>query len=143
MTSRAASTVLRLPRDRKDGRDAGEIIVTHGAAGSFTGEMAVRSGRRGVARIRAREAGEVIEVNRSRLMALVQTDSAGRHKRRESIVHGAGWPRTDPMAVMGRQAVRGLKRPRVAAAHPRHSRDPRGLRLARHHAVTIRVVGRS
>ena len=54
--------------------DVEEIIVTHGV-GSFTGEMAVLSGRRGLARIRARMAGEVIEVDRSRLMALVQTDS--------------------------------------------------------------------
>jgi thioredoxin reductase (NADPH) len=54
--------------------DVEEIIVTH-RVGSFTGEMAVLSGRRGLARIRAREAGEVIEVDRSRLMALVQTDS--------------------------------------------------------------------
>src|SRR5262245_20227195 len=35
---------------------AEEIIVTH-EAGSFTGEMAVLSGRRGLARIRARQAG--------------------------------------------------------------------------------------
>jgi thioredoxin reductase (NADPH) len=54
--------------------DVEEIIVTHGV-GSFTGEIAVLSGRRGLARNRAREAGEVIEVDRSRLMALVQTDS--------------------------------------------------------------------
>ena len=54
--------------------DVEEIIVTHGV-GSFTGEIAVLSGRRGLARNRAREAGEVIEVDRARLMALVQTDS--------------------------------------------------------------------
>ena len=54
--------------------DVEEIIVTHGV-GSFTGEVAVLSGRRGLARNRAREAGEVIEVDRARLMALVQTDS--------------------------------------------------------------------
>ena len=54
--------------------DVEEIIVTHGV-GSFTGEIAVLSGRRGLARNRAREAGEVIEVDRPRLMALVQTDS--------------------------------------------------------------------
>jgi thioredoxin reductase (NADPH) len=54
--------------------DLEEIIVTHGI-GSFTGEVAVLSGRRGLARNRAREAGEVIEVDRSQLMALVQTDS--------------------------------------------------------------------
>ena len=54
--------------------DVEEIIVTHGV-GSFTGEVAVLSGRRGLARNRARESGEVIELDRSRLMALVQTDS--------------------------------------------------------------------
>lgn len=53
--------------------DVEETIVTHGV-GSFTGEAAVLSGRRGLARIRARETGEVIEVDRDRLMALVQTD---------------------------------------------------------------------
>src|SRR5262245_22197678 len=54
--------------------DVEELIVIHGV-GSFTGEVAVLSGRRGLARNRARAAGEVIEVDRSRLMALVQTDS--------------------------------------------------------------------
>jgi thioredoxin reductase (NADPH) len=54
--------------------DAEDIIVTHGV-GSFTGEMSILSGRRGLARSRAREDGEVIEVDRPQLMALVQTDS--------------------------------------------------------------------
>jgi thioredoxin reductase (NADPH) len=54
--------------------DVEEIIVVHGV-GSFTGEMAILSGRRGLARLRARESGEVIEVDRPQLMALVQTDS--------------------------------------------------------------------
>src|SRR5262249_3627951 len=54
--------------------DVEEIVVTHGV-GSFTGEMAVLSGRRGLSRTRAREAGEVIEVDRPQLMALVQADS--------------------------------------------------------------------
>jgi thioredoxin reductase (NADPH) len=58
---------------RMDG-DVEEIIATHGV-GSFTGETAVLSGQRGLARNRARESGEVIEVDRHRLMALVQTDS--------------------------------------------------------------------
>jgi len=51
-----------------------EIIVVH-TPGSFTGEMSILSGRRGLARTRAKEAGEVIEVDRPQLMALVQTDS--------------------------------------------------------------------
>ena len=51
-----------------------DIFVVHGP-GSFTGEMAALSGRRGLSRTRAREAGEVIEVDRPQLLALVQTDS--------------------------------------------------------------------
>lgn len=54
--------------------DVEEIIVIH-EVGSFTGEIAVLSGRRGLARNRAREDAEVIEVDRAQLMALVQTDS--------------------------------------------------------------------
>jgi thioredoxin reductase (NADPH) len=54
--------------------DVEEIIVVHGV-GSFTGEMSILSGRRGLAVTRVKEAGEVIEVDRAQLMALVQTDS--------------------------------------------------------------------
>ena len=53
---------------------AEEIVVVH-QPGQFTGEMSMVSGRRGLAQIRVREAGEVIEVPRAKLMALVQTDS--------------------------------------------------------------------
>src|SRR5215475_4079471 len=41
----------------------------------FTGELNVLSGRRGLARIRAAETGEVIEIERRALLDLVQTDS--------------------------------------------------------------------
>ncbi len=44
-------------------------------AGQFTGEVSLLSGRRALGRIQASEAGEVIEVDRERGMALVQTDS--------------------------------------------------------------------
>ena len=54
--------------------DVEEIIVVH-SVGSFTGEMSILSGRRGLARTRAKEAGEVIEVDRPQLLSLVQTDS--------------------------------------------------------------------
>jgi thioredoxin reductase (NADPH) len=43
--------------------------------GQFTGEVNLLSGRRQFTRIRASEAGEVIEVERERLLALVQTDT--------------------------------------------------------------------
>jgi thioredoxin reductase (NADPH) len=43
--------------------------------GMFTGEVNMLSGRRGFVNIRARETGEVIEVDREELLGLVQTDS--------------------------------------------------------------------
>jgi thioredoxin reductase (NADPH) len=43
--------------------------------GMFTGEVAILSGRRGLAQIRATQSGEVIEVDREQLLSLVQTDS--------------------------------------------------------------------
>ncbi|MGA9773616.1 MAG: FAD-dependent oxidoreductase [Blastocatellia bacterium] len=52
-----------------------EEIVAVYQPGMFTGEVTILSGRRGLARIRASEAGEVIEVNREHLLGLVQTDS--------------------------------------------------------------------
>ncbi|HVH08168.1 MAG TPA: FAD-dependent oxidoreductase [Gemmatimonadales bacterium] len=42
--------------------------------GGFTGELTVLSGRRGLARIEAHTAGEVIEVDRDALLALIQAD---------------------------------------------------------------------
>jgi thioredoxin reductase (NADPH) len=44
-------------------------------AGSFTGELNILSGRRGLVRIRAGEPSEVIEINREQLLSLIQTDS--------------------------------------------------------------------
>jgi len=73
------------------------LIVVFGP-GLFTGEVTLLAGRRGLAQIRAREAGEVIEVNRAHLLALVQTDSelsdilmrAFLLRRVELIAHGFG-----------------------------------------------------
>jgi len=42
--------------------------------GQFTGEITMLSGRRALLRVRVKEAGEVIELDRQTLMALVQTD---------------------------------------------------------------------
>jgi thioredoxin reductase (NADPH) len=50
------------------------MITTHGP-GQFTGEANMLSGRRGLARVRVAESGEVIVLNRERLLALMQTDS--------------------------------------------------------------------
>jgi thioredoxin reductase (NADPH) len=55
-------------------RGTEEVVAVCGP-GQFTGEVNMLSGRRGFLRIRARASGEVIAVERERLLALVQTDS--------------------------------------------------------------------
>jgi thioredoxin reductase (NADPH) len=51
-----------------------ELIALH-EAGQFTGEVSLLSGRRALLRSRARSPGEVIEISRDQLLALVQTDA--------------------------------------------------------------------
>ena len=53
----------------------GEIVVRVIGAGEFTGEVSLLSGRPAVATLRVAESGEVIEVEREKLIALVQTDA--------------------------------------------------------------------
>jgi thioredoxin reductase (NADPH) len=52
-----------------------ETLITVHNANEFTGESDMLSGRRALVRVRATEAGEVIEVPRNQLLALVQTDT--------------------------------------------------------------------
>jgi thioredoxin reductase (NADPH) len=54
---------------------AGEARVTLLASGQFTGEVNMLSGRPPMVRARANVAGEVIELPRERLLALLQTDA--------------------------------------------------------------------
>jgi thioredoxin reductase (NADPH) len=49
------------------------LIVTH-HAGQFSGEANVISGRRALGRLRVSEPGEVIELDRQQLLAVIQTD---------------------------------------------------------------------
>ncbi len=58
---------------RLSGKTA-DLITTHGQ-GAFTGEVNMLSGRRSLIQARVTEAGEVIEMDRERMLALVQTDS--------------------------------------------------------------------
>jgi thioredoxin reductase (NADPH) len=62
-----------------------EAVLPSGAAekpvalflpGQFTGEISILSGRRILVRVRAKETGEVIELDREHLLQLVQDDSA-------------------------------------------------------------------
>jgi thioredoxin reductase (NADPH) len=50
------------------------LIVAH-RAGQFTGEGTMLTGRRALARTRVTEPGEVIELDREQLLALIQTDA--------------------------------------------------------------------
>lgn len=52
-----------------------ETLIAVFGPGQFTGEVNLLSGRPGLARVRASDAGEVIELDREHLVALVQTDS--------------------------------------------------------------------
>ena len=54
---------------------ATEDLVTVHHPGMFTGEVNMLTGRRSFVRIRATEPGEVIELDRERLLSLVQTDN--------------------------------------------------------------------
>jgi thioredoxin reductase (NADPH) len=54
--------------------DTETLVAVHGP-GQFTGEVNMLSGRPALVRSRASEAGEVIELDREQLLALVQTDS--------------------------------------------------------------------
>jgi thioredoxin reductase (NADPH) len=60
--------LLKLSAERE------EVVAVCGP-GMFTGELNVLSGRRGLVRIRAAEASDLIEIDREPLLALVQTDS--------------------------------------------------------------------
>jgi thioredoxin reductase (NADPH) len=73
------------------------LVIVYGP-GQFTGEVNMLSGRPAMLRVRASESGEVIEVDREHLLALVQTDSelselimrAFIVRRVELIAHGLG-----------------------------------------------------
>jgi len=73
------------------------VVAIHGP-GQFSGEVNMLSGRRALARARVTEPGEVVELGREGLLALVQTDSeigeivlrAFILRRVELIAHGIG-----------------------------------------------------
>src|ERR1700675_79057 len=88
------SGALEILRPTCEGEDP---VVVH-QAGQFSGEVGILSGRRSMVRARMREAGEVIEVDRSGLQELIDTDSelseilmrAFILRRVEFIAHGWG-----------------------------------------------------
>ena len=77
---------------------AGDTLVAIHNPGQFSGEVNMISGRRALFRVRARESGEVIELDHQQLIALVQTDDelgeilmrAFLLRRVELVAHGVG-----------------------------------------------------
>src|SRR5215813_13425892 len=75
-----------------------ERLITLLSAGQFTGEVNLLSGRPGLAHIQVKDAGRIVEIERDRLLALVQTDaelseilmSAFILRRAEIIAQGMG-----------------------------------------------------
>ena len=56
-------------------RQAGHTVIANFRHSQFTGEGSLMSGRRSVARLQVSEAGEVIELTREQLQALIQNDA--------------------------------------------------------------------
>jgi thioredoxin reductase (NADPH) len=54
---------------------AGDTLIVSLQAGQFSGEATMISGRRALTRLRVSEAGEVIQLDREALLALIQTDA--------------------------------------------------------------------
>jgi thioredoxin reductase (NADPH) len=54
---------------------AAETVIATLGPGQFTGEANLITGRRSIARLRVSEDGEVIQLDRSDLLALIQTDT--------------------------------------------------------------------
>ena len=55
--------------------DAQETLIVSHHAGQFSGEANMITGRRAMGRLRVSEPGEVIQLDRERLLALIQTDA--------------------------------------------------------------------
>jgi thioredoxin reductase (NADPH) len=76
----------------------GQTLITVHGPGGFTGEINMMTGRRSIVRARVIESGEVVQLERERILALVQTDAelgeilmrAFIFRRVELIAHGLG-----------------------------------------------------
>jgi thioredoxin reductase (NADPH) len=55
--------------------DGAETLIVSHRAGQFSGEANLISGRRAIVRLRVSEAGEVIQLDREHLLAVIQTDA--------------------------------------------------------------------
>src|SRR6202166_1054820 len=71
VVSGAISGELQPPRPS----GATQTLVVPNGPGQFSGEASMISGRRAMGRLRASEPGEVIELEREQLLALIQTDA--------------------------------------------------------------------
>ena len=116
---------------------AGTLIVTH-RSGQFSGEATMITGRRAMARLRADAAGEVIELTREQLLALVQTDAelseilmrAFMLRRIELIAHDIGdvvvLGSTHCSGTLARPGIPDPERPSIPLHRPRPRRRGAG-----------------
>ena len=110
-------------------------------AGQFTGEGALITGRRSMAQLRVSEPGEVIELNREQLLALVQTDAelseilmrAFMLRRVELIAHDLG-----DVVVIGSAHNAGTLRVKEFLARNGHQ-DRKSTRLNSSHEFVSRM----
>src|SRR2546426_2641035 len=109
---------------------AAEEVVVSFSPGMFTGEATMLSGRRGLAQIRAGADGEVIEVGRDDLLALLQTDGElstifmrAFILRRGGVVKGGG---SGGVGLWASHFQRALRLPGVLPTnrHPSHKPHP-------------------
>jgi thioredoxin reductase (NADPH) len=142
---RTAGFFVVLSGEIKVTDSAGTLIVTH-RSGQFSGEATMITGRRAMARLRADGAGEVIELTREQLLALVQTDAelseilmrAFMLRRTELIAHNIG-----DVVVLGSTHCSGTLRVReflIRNGHPFHyidlDRDAEAQEMLDHFKVT-------
>jgi len=101
----------------------GEVVIHVDQAGQFTGEGSLLNGRPALTRIRVREDGEVIELDRTQLLRLLQTDSeigevllrAFILRRARLIAHGYG-----DVVVLGSRLCSGTLRVKEFLSHNGH-----------------------
>src|ERR1700736_3167422 len=125
VVSGAVSGELQAPRPS----GATETLVVAHGPGQFSGEASMISGRRAMGRLRASEPGEVIQLEREQLLALIQTDAelseilmrAFMLRRLELIAHELG-----DVVVVGSAHCAGTLRVKeflTRNGHPFHSID--------------------
>lgn len=116
----------------------GDLLVAVDGPGQFTGEVSMLLGRRALMRLRVSESGEVIQMTRDQMHALIQTDAemsevlmtALIYRRIELVAQGIG-----DVLLIG--SVRSAPTPRIKAFLTRNGHPFEYLDLARDAGVQV------